>query len=62
MYMVSYAGKADLQVMVAKDIISDSQFLIECFKESLLEMKSSIGGGRQQLENHNWLVWRRQQW
>ena len=53
MYMVSYAGKADLQVMVAKDIISDSQFLIECFKESLLEMKSSIGGGRQQLENHN---------
>ncbi|KAJ8434029.1 hypothetical protein Cgig2_001222 [Carnegiea gigantea] len=45
MYMVSYAGKADLQVMVAKDIISDSQFLIQCFKESLLEMKSSVGGG-----------------
>ena len=45
MYMVSYAGKADLQVMVAKDIISDSRFLVECFKESLREMENFIGGG-----------------
>jgi len=44
--MVSYAEKANLQVMIAKDIISDSPFLVECFNESFFEMKSSIDGGK----------------
>ncbi|CAO2813942.1 unnamed protein product [Amaranthus hypochondriacus] len=42
MHMVSYAGKADLQVMVAKDIISDPEFLVKCFQQSFLEMKNSF--------------------
>ena len=40
--MVSYAGKADLQVLVAKDIISDPELLAKCFQDSLLEMKNYI--------------------
>ncbi|KMT01633.1 hypothetical protein BVRB_9g216240 [Beta vulgaris subsp. vulgaris] len=42
MHMVSYAGKADLQLMVAKDIIPDPEFLVKCFQDSLAEMKVSI--------------------
>ncbi|KAJ8434030.1 hypothetical protein Cgig2_001223 [Carnegiea gigantea] len=41
-HMVSYAGKADLQVLVAKDIISDPELLAKCFQDSLLEMKNYI--------------------
>ncbi|WCJ17734.1 O-acyltransferase (WSD1-like) family protein [Euphorbia peplus] len=41
MNMVSYAGKADLQIMVAKDIIPDPEFLAKCFEDSLLEMKEA---------------------
>ncbi|KNA09248.1 hypothetical protein SOVF_155300 [Spinacia oleracea] len=40
LHMVSYAGKADMQVMVAKDIISDPEFLVNCFQDSLVEMKT----------------------
>ncbi|KAK6946101.1 O-acyltransferase WSD1, C-terminal [Dillenia turbinata] len=39
--MVSYAGRADLQIMVAKDIIPDPQFLAKCFEDSLLEMNDA---------------------
>ncbi|CAI9101899.1 OLC1v1000053C1 [Oldenlandia corymbosa var. corymbosa] len=39
MHMVSYAGKADMQILVAKDIIPDSQLLAKCFEDALLEMK-----------------------
>ncbi|KAK6916430.1 O-acyltransferase WSD1, C-terminal [Dillenia turbinata] len=39
--MVSYAGRADLQIMVAKDIIPDPEFLAKCFEESLMEMKDA---------------------
>ncbi|KAH9616690.1 hypothetical protein KSS87_000010 [Heliosperma pusillum] len=42
MHLVSYGGNADLQVMVAKDIIHDPQFLANCFQESLAEMKNYI--------------------
>ena len=42
LHMVSYAGKADLQVMVAKDIISDPEVLVKCFQDSLRQMKNSI--------------------
>ncbi|KAK9667143.1 hypothetical protein RND81_14G236100 [Saponaria officinalis] len=38
--MVSYAGRVDVQVMVAKEVISNPHLLIKCFHESLLEMKS----------------------
>ncbi|MCL7027718.1 hypothetical protein MKW94_004248 [Papaver nudicaule] len=39
MHMVSYAGKAKMQILVAKDIIPDPQFLAKCFEDALLEMK-----------------------
>ncbi|XP_048232052.1 wax ester synthase/diacylglycerol acyltransferase 11-like [Ricinus communis] len=41
MHMVSYAGKADMQIMVAKDIIPDPEFLAKCFEDSLIEMKEA---------------------
>lgn len=40
-HMVSYAGRADLQILVAKDIIPDPQFLAKCFEDALLEMKEA---------------------
>ncbi|XP_074286273.1 wax ester synthase/diacylglycerol acyltransferase 4-like isoform X3 [Silene latifolia] len=42
MHLVSYGGNADLQVMVARDIIHDPQFLANCIQESLTEMKNCI--------------------
>ncbi|XP_052881358.1 wax ester synthase/diacylglycerol acyltransferase 11-like isoform X3 [Gossypium arboreum] len=39
MHMVSYAGKAEMQILVAKDIIPDPEFLAKCFEDALLEMK-----------------------
>ncbi|KDP25009.1 hypothetical protein JCGZ_23992 [Jatropha curcas] len=41
MHMVSYAGRADMQIGVAKDIIPDPEFLAKCFEDSLLEMKEA---------------------
>lgn len=41
MHMLSYAGRADLQILAAKDIISDPQFLAKCFEDALLEMKEA---------------------
>ncbi|XP_039157574.1 O-acyltransferase WSD1-like [Eucalyptus grandis] len=41
MHMVSYAGKADMQFLVAKDIIHDPDFLAKCFEDALLEMKAA---------------------
>ena len=41
-HMISYAGKADLQVMVAKDIIPDPEILVKCFQDSFQEIKNSI--------------------
>ncbi|GAA0166396.1 acyltransferase [Lithospermum erythrorhizon] len=39
--MLSYAGKADMQILVAKDIIPDPKVLAKCFEDSLLEMKEA---------------------
>lgn len=39
MHMLSYAGRADMQILVAKDIIPDPQVLAKCFQDALLEMK-----------------------
>lgn len=39
LHMVSYAGKADLQIQVAKEVIHDPEFLAKCFEDALLEMK-----------------------
>ncbi|KAK3018577.1 hypothetical protein RJ639_004302 [Escallonia herrerae] len=39
MHMMSYAGRADMQILVAKDIIPDPQVLAKCFEDALLEMK-----------------------
>ncbi|KAJ9175302.1 hypothetical protein P3X46_013869 [Hevea brasiliensis] len=41
MHMVSYAGRAEMQILVAKDIIPDPEFLAKCFQDSLLEMKEA---------------------
>lgn len=41
MHMMSYAGRADMQILVAKDIIPDPEFLAKCFEDSLLEMKEA---------------------
>ncbi|KAG8368408.1 hypothetical protein BUALT_Bualt15G0042400 [Buddleja alternifolia] len=41
MHMVSYAGMAEMQILVAKDIISDPKVLANCFEEALLQMKEA---------------------
>ncbi|XP_057782950.1 wax ester synthase/diacylglycerol acyltransferase 5-like [Salvia miltiorrhiza] len=41
MHMVSYAGMADLKILVAKDIIPDPKTLAKCFEDALLEMKEA---------------------
>lgn len=41
MHMVSYAERADMQILVAKDIIPDPAFLAKCFEEALLDMKEA---------------------
>ncbi|KAL0454271.1 UNVERIFIED_CONTAM: O-acyltransferase WSD1 [Sesamum latifolium] len=41
MHMVSYAGFADMQILVAKDIIPDPKVLAHCFQNALLEMKEA---------------------
>ncbi|KAB2071233.1 hypothetical protein ES319_A08G208100v1 [Gossypium barbadense] len=42
MHMLSYAGKAEMQILVAKDIIPDPEFLAKCFEDALLEMKEAV--------------------
>ncbi|KAK8518837.1 hypothetical protein V6N13_017895 [Hibiscus sabdariffa] len=46
MHMLSYAGKAEMQILVAKDIIPDPEFLAKCFEDALLEMKMAAIGGQ----------------
>lgn len=41
MHMVSYAGIADLQILVAKDIIPDPHVLAKCFEDALFQMKNA---------------------
>ncbi|CAN4112183.1 unnamed protein product [Withania somnifera] len=41
MHMVSYAGMADMQILVAKDIIPDPKVLAKCFQDALQEMKEA---------------------
>ncbi|XP_076940149.1 wax ester synthase/diacylglycerol acyltransferase 11-like [Bidens hawaiensis] len=41
MHMVSYSGKADMQILVAKDLIPDPENLAKCFEDALLEMKQA---------------------
>ncbi|GMN37663.1 hypothetical protein TIFTF001_007002 [Ficus carica] len=41
MHMVSYGGRAEMQILVAKDIIPDPEFLAYCFQDALLQMKES---------------------
>ncbi|KAI3873887.1 hypothetical protein MKW98_001536 [Papaver atlanticum] len=41
MHMISYFGKAEMNILVAKDIIPDPQFLAKCFEDALLEMKEA---------------------
>ncbi|KAH7833167.1 hypothetical protein Vadar_003628 [Vaccinium darrowii] len=41
MHMLSYGGRADMQILVAKDIIPDPQILAKCFEDALLQMKEA---------------------
>ncbi|CAL5377396.1 unnamed protein product [Camellia sinensis] len=41
MHMMSYAGRADMQIMVAKDIIPDPEVVAKCFEDALLDMKQA---------------------
>ncbi|KAI3525424.1 hypothetical protein L1887_04204 [Cichorium endivia] len=41
MHMVSYAGNADMQILVAKDLIPHPEKLAKCFENALLEMKEA---------------------
>ncbi|KAL8234714.1 hypothetical protein R6Q59_020814 [Mikania micrantha] len=41
MHMVSYAGKADMQILVAKEIIPHPEILAKFFEDALLDMKEA---------------------
>ncbi|GAA0163319.1 hypothetical protein LIER_19215 [Lithospermum erythrorhizon] len=41
MHIISYAGRADMQILVAKDIIPEPKILAKCFEDSLMEMKEA---------------------
>lgn len=41
MHMVSYGGTADMQILVAKEVIPDPKVLAKCFEDALLEMKEA---------------------
>lgn len=41
MHMVSYGGRADMQILVAKDLIPDHENLAKCFEDALYEMKKA---------------------
>nr|XP_043627071.1 wax ester synthase/diacylglycerol acyltransferase 11-like [Erigeron canadensis] len=41
MQMVSYAGTAYMQILVAKDLIPDPEVLAKCLEDALLEMKEA---------------------
>ncbi|XP_058191088.1 wax ester synthase/diacylglycerol acyltransferase 11-like isoform X2 [Rhododendron vialii] len=41
MHMLSYAGRVDMQILVAKDIIPDPQVLAKCFEDALHQMKEA---------------------
>lgn len=40
-HMLSYAERADMQILVTKDIIPDPEFLAQCFEDALVEMKEA---------------------
>ncbi|GMI74563.1 NTHASE/DIACYLGLYCEROL ACYLTRANSFERASE 11, FOLDED PETAL 1 [Hibiscus trionum] len=46
MHMLSYAGRAEMQILVAKDIVPDPEFLAKCFEDALIEMKMAAIGGQ----------------
>ncbi|KAG5526454.1 hypothetical protein RHGRI_032653 [Rhododendron griersonianum] len=41
MHMLSYAGRVDMQILVAKDILPDPQVLAKCFEDALHQMKEA---------------------
>ncbi|XP_073127402.1 wax ester synthase/diacylglycerol acyltransferase 5-like [Henckelia pumila] len=46
LHMVSYAGVADLQILVAKDIIPQPKLLAKCFEDALYHMKEAAEESR----------------
>ncbi|KAK8529876.1 hypothetical protein V6N13_102767 [Hibiscus sabdariffa] len=43
-YMLSYVGRVEMQLLVAKDIIPDPELLAKCFEDALLEMRMAAIG------------------
>ncbi|XP_073151846.1 wax ester synthase/diacylglycerol acyltransferase 11-like [Henckelia pumila] len=41
MHMISYGGTADMQILVAKDVIPEPKVLARCFEDALVEMKEA---------------------
>ncbi|XP_035834796.1 O-acyltransferase WSD1 isoform X2 [Helianthus annuus] len=41
MHMVSYAGTAYMQILVAKDLVHDPEVLAKCLEDAMLEMKEA---------------------
>lgn len=41
MHMVSYAGRAEMQISVPKDLIHEPKVLAKCFEDALLELKEA---------------------
>lgn len=41
MHMLSYAGTAYMQMLVAKDLVHDPEVLAKCLEDALLEMKEA---------------------
>lgn len=50
MHMMSYAGMADMQILVAKDIIPDPKVLAKCFEDALLDMKAAAEAAKKPQE------------
>ncbi|KAD6795293.1 hypothetical protein E3N88_06189 [Mikania micrantha] len=41
MHMMSYAGTAYMQILVAKDLVHDPEVLAKCLEDAMLEMKEA---------------------
>ncbi|KAL9685729.1 hypothetical protein QQ045_023180 [Rhodiola kirilowii] len=49
-HMLSYNGKAEMQILVAKDIIPDPEILAKCFEDALQRMKKAAIGSSEAYE------------
>lgn len=57
MHMVSYAGVADLQILMPKEIILDPKVLAKFFEDALLEMKEAAKGASKFVKEVHIQIW-----